>query len=88
MLQIIRNRAKCQVPLLVLKILTSLNPVSLADHTRYPCISVDPDEMTRNEPTHQDLTICHSFFYFRFKHLSAAVDMSDMSKFKDGRVHF
>ena len=48
-------------------------------------ISVDQDEMAHYEPSHQDPHCCHYAFDFTLKPLFEAVDMS---KFKDGRVHF
>ena len=48
--------------------------------------SVDPDEMARDEPSHQDLYCLPFCFDFRQnKPLFASVDMS---KLKEGRVHF
>ena len=50
--------------------------------------SVDPDETTRNEPSHQALhclPFCFFFFfYFRLNPIFVSVDMS---KFKDESVH-
>ena len=48
--------------------------------------SVDPDETARNGPSHQDLHyLPFGFFDYTLKPLFEAVDMS---KFKDGRVHY
>ena len=47
--------------------------------------SVDPDEIPHKEPSHQNLHCLPFHFDFRLKPLFASVDVS---KFKDGRVHF
>ena len=47
--------------------------------------SADPDEMARNEPSHQDLHCLPFCFNFTLEPLFAS---GDKSKFKDGRVHF
>ena len=46
---------------------------------------VDPDEMTRNKPSYQDLHCLPYCLDFRRKTLFASMDIS---KFKDGIVHF
>ena len=60
-------------------------PVQQTKTDAYPN-SVDPDEMACNEWSHQDLH-CLPFFFcvLWLKPLFASVDMS---KFKDGRIHF
>ena len=64
-----------------------LNPSSSADQTHICANSVDPDETARHEPSHQDLHCLpfSCFFCFRLKSPFASVDMS---KLKDGIVHF
>ena len=58
---------------MILPVEARLKNFSPVDQNRYLC-SVDPDETAHNEPSHQDLHVCHSVLDFTLKPLFEKVD--------------